>query len=143
MNRIIALASRQQSGNISALIEIDPESPHRIVHTGKDAHWHVTWIIADEHLVDFQDRAKLFIERLRRDVRQIEIDLVLAIDAHAGETNLKDFSRGDVTGNQIAIGGIFLFEEIPTLVLGKRHGRPLLAVLLRRPDAGDSRASGP
>src|SRR5437870_13918711 len=118
MNRIIALASRQQSGNISALIEIDPEAPHRIVHTWKDAHWHVTWIIADEHLVDFQDRTELFIERLRRDVCQIEVDLALAVDAHAGQTNLKDFSCRDIAWDQIAIGGIFLFEEIPPLVLG-------------------------
>ena len=88
------------------------------MHTGKDAHWHVTGIIADEHLVDFQDRAELFIERLRRDVCQIEIDLVVAVDTHAGETNLKDFSCRDIAGDQIAIGGIFLFEEIPPLVLG-------------------------
>ena len=111
------------------------------MYARENAHWHVTRIIPDEHLVDLQDGAELFVERLSRNVRQIEIDLVLAVDAHAGETNLKDFSRRDIARNQIAIGRIFLFEKIPPLVLGNRGRRSLVVFSLRYPNAATLTAS--
>ena len=77
-------------------------------------------IIADEHFVDFQNRPEFLVERLSRNVRQVEINLVLAISAEAIETHLKDFARGNIARDQIAVSRIFLLEKIPALFLGNR-----------------------
>src|SRR6266705_3489231 len=57
------------------------------MNSGENPHGHMARIIADEHFIDFQDRAQLFVERLCRDVGQIEIDLVLAIGFGANGEN--------------------------------------------------------
>ena len=48
-------------------------------------------------------------------MREIEIDLVLTADAIAFEADLEDLARGDVARNEVAVGRIFLFEEVPAL----------------------------
>ena len=88
------------------------------MHAGKDPHRHVTRIVADEHFVDFEDRAELAIQGFGRDVGQVEIDLVLAADAFALDANLEDFARRDVARDEVAVRRILLFEKIKTLLLG-------------------------
>ena len=44
---------------------------------------------------------------------EIEINLVLAVDTKAVETNLKDFARSDVAWHKVAVRRIFFFEEVP------------------------------
>src|SRR5437870_7579710 len=81
------------------------------MNSGENPHGHMARIIADEHFVDFQNRPELFVERLCRNVSQIEINLVLAIGAKAIETHLKDLARGNIAGDQIAVSRIFLLEK--------------------------------
>src|SRR5216683_1342074 len=75
------------AGNVRVLIEINPEAAHRIMHAGKDAHRHVPRIVAHEHFVDLQNRPEFLIECFRGNVRQIEIDLVLAVCAKPVEAD--------------------------------------------------------
>src|SRR6266849_6104941 len=96
MNRIITFARRQQSRNVRVLIEINPQPAHRIMHAGKDAHRHMARVVAHKHFVNLQNRPKLFIKRLSRDVCQIEIDLVFAVGAEPVE-RLSPFARGAQT----------------------------------------------
>src|SRR5215213_9301597 len=118
MNRVIAFTGRQQTGNVCALVEVDPESAHRIVHARKDAHRHVTRIVADEHLVNLENRAELSVQNFSGNVCEIEIHLVITTDTPALDTHLKDLTSRDVARHKIAIRWILLFEEIPALALG-------------------------
>src|SRR5256885_16975790 len=105
------------------------------MHAGKDAHWHVPRIVADEHLVDFQNRSEFLVERLSRNMRQIEIDLIFAVDPKTLETHLEDFARGDVAGHQIAVSRILLFQKIKTLFFRYRRRRSFVAFCPRHPYA--------
>src|SRR5690242_2787627 len=101
---------------------------------GEDTHRHVTRIVADKHLVDFEYRAELSVQNFRGNVRQVQIDLVLAADTHAVDADLKYLARGDVAWHEVAISGIFLLEEIQTFALGNRCRRPCVAFGARHPN---------
>ena len=75
-------------------------------------------VVADEHLVDFQNRAQFTVEGFRRNVRQIKIDLILAAYPLAFQTDLENFSRGNVARDQIAVGRVLVFEKIPAFFFG-------------------------
>ena len=82
------------------------------MHAREDTHRHMPRIVADEHLVDLENRAELSVQCLSRDVSQVEINLVLAADAVAIETDLKDFARRNVARHKIAVRRIFLFKKV-------------------------------
>ncbi len=46
-------------------------------------------------------------------MRQIEIDLILAANALTFDAHLENLASRDVARNEIAVGRIFLFEEVP------------------------------
>ena len=73
------------------------------MNAGEDSHWHVTRIVNNEHLIDFQNRAEFAIECFGWNVRQVEIYLVLTVYASALNANLKDFARGNVTRNEVTV----------------------------------------
>src|SRR5215813_13110558 len=100
----------------------------------EDAHRHMTRIVADEHLVNLENRAELSIESLGRNVCQVEIHLVLPTDTHAFETHLKDRARGDVTRHEIPVRRILLFEEIQTLLLRNRRRWTNVTFVARHPN---------
>src|SRR5207245_3102626 len=99
---------------------VHPESPHRVVHAGENLHRDLARILADELLVDLQDAAKLDVELPPGNVRQVQIYLPLPIHAVAVQADLEDLARLDVAGDEVAVGGILLFEEIPALPLRDR-----------------------
>src|SRR5437588_11951200 len=105
------------------------------MHAGKDAHWHVPRIVADEHVVDFQNCSWFLVELLSRNMCQIEIDLVFAVDPKTIETHLEDFARGDIAWHQIAVSRILLFKKIQTLFFRDRGRRSLIAFRARHPYA--------
>ena len=76
----------------------------------------MTRIVSYKHFIDFKDSAQLAIENFLRDVRQIELDLVLAPHTEFFKTNLKDLAGRDVARDQVSIRGILFFEEIPAFV---------------------------
>jgi len=88
------------------------------MHARKDAHRHVSRIIADKHFIDFENCAELAIQCFCRDVSEIQINLVLGVDAFAFETDLEDLARGNVARNQVAVSRILLFKKIETFLLG-------------------------
>src|ERR1044072_9331543 len=132
---VVALARGEKAGNGRPLLEIYSQPAHRIMPAEEDAHRDVARVVADEHLVNFQNRAELLVESLGRDVRQVEVDLILAVDAVAVETDLEDFARRNVAGDEVAVGWILLFEEVPALRLGDGRRLSLVALRLRHPHA--------
>ena len=126
---VVALARGEEPRNVRPLLVIDPQAAHRVVDAGEDTHRDVARVVADEHLVDFENRAELAVESLGRDVRQIEVDLVVAVDAEAVEADLENLARRDVARDEVAVGRVLLFEEVPALGLG--DGRRLAFIILR------------
>src|SRR5687767_3917957 len=112
------------------------------MHARKDPHRNVPWIVTDKHLVDLEYRAELSRQGLGGNVRQIEVHLVLTGYTMTFETNLKYLTRRDVAGNEIAVCGIFFFEEVPTLRLGNLARISRVAVRFRDPDAAAFAACG-
>ena len=88
------------------------------MHSREDLHWLVTWIDALELFVDFEDTAKLSIQLLARNVREVEIDaLSIRFDTAAFvHTDVEDLSRRNVARYEVTVRGISLLEEVVTLV---------------------------
>ncbi len=67
-------------------------------------------------LVDFENAFELVIESGAIDMRQVEIDHRLSVDAQPVLVDdLVDGSRGHVAGNKITVLGIPLFKEVEAL----------------------------
>src|SRR5690349_11668648 len=105
------------------------------MHAREDSHRHVPRIIADEHLVNFENRAQLSIESFGGNVCEIEKDLILTADAHPFDAHLKDLAGGDIARNKIAVSWILLFEEVETFTLRNRRRRTNVTLLAGHPNA--------
>jgi hypothetical protein len=100
-------------------------------------HRHFARIDALELLVDLQNPAQFLIQRLSRDVRQIQIhrqSVLLDAQSFPG-ADVKDLARGDVARHEIAIFRIALFQEIVALALGNILGRARILRALGHPHA--------
>src|SRR5215813_15611562 len=120
VNRIVALTCCEQSRNTRSLVVVNPQSSHRIMHAGEDSHGNVPRIIAYKHFIYFEDCAELAIQNICGNVRHIQVHLVLAADTHPFETDLEYFSGSDVTRDEVSIGWILFFEEVPALAFRNR-----------------------
>ena len=106
------------------------------MHAGEDLHGLFVRVDADEFFVDFENAAELAVQRGAVDVREVEIDHGLAVDAQVFFVD--DFvngAGGDVARDQVAVFGIPLFEEVEALGFGDRFGGALVAGRARNPDA--------
>ena len=80
--------------------------------------------------------SSLLVENLAVDVRQVEIDHRLAVDAEVVlEDDLEDLARRNVARHKVAVLRIPLFEEVPALALRNGFRIALVAERLRNPDA--------
>ncbi len=78
-------------------------------------------IDADKLLVNLENAAELAVQRRAVDVREVEIDHRLAVDAEAELVD--DFvngARGHVARHEVAVFRIPLLEEVEALGLGDR-----------------------
>ena len=133
---VFGLAGGEDAGDVRGLFVIDPEAAHGVVHAGENLHGHVARIVADKLLVDFEDAFELAVESLAVDVRQVEIDHRLAVDAEVVlEDDFEDFAGGHIARDEVAIFRIPLFEEVPALFLGNGLGIALVALCSGNPDA--------
>src|SRR5205085_4435616 len=83
---------------------VAPQPAHRVVHGGEDLHRLVPRVDALELLVDLHDAAELAIEDGGGDVRDVEVDGVLAFDAHPQVLHHReDLAGGNVAGNQVSV----------------------------------------
>jgi hypothetical protein len=115
---VVRLARRVDAGDVGLLVEVHPQAAHGVVDAGEDLHRHLARVVADELLVDLKDAVEL-VQLGRREVRDVEVDHRLAVDAHVvGVDDLEDLARGDVARHQVAVLGIALFEEVPAVGLG-------------------------
>ena len=133
---VLALAAGEDAGDVGHLVEVDPETAHGVVHAGEDLHGLDVGIDADELLVDFENAAELVVEGGAVDVGEVEVDHGLAVDAEAEFVDdLVDGAGGDVAGDEIAVLGIPLLEEVEALGLGDLLDGALVAGGARNPDA--------
>ncbi len=136
MDGAVGLARGEDAGDVGLLVEVDPEAAHGVVHAGEDLHGDVAGIVADELLVDFEDAFELVVEGLAVDVGEVEVDHGLAVDAHAVLVDdLEDGAGGDVAGDEVAVLGVPLFEEVPALAFGDGFAGALVVLVAGDPDA--------
>ena len=132
---ILTLARGVKALDVGALLKVHPQAAHGVVHAGEDLHGRVTGIVADELLVDFENALELAIESGAVDVRQVEIDHRLPIDAEVEFVNhFVDGTGRDIARHQVAILGIPLFQEVPALAFRNALGIALVVRLLGYPD---------
>ena len=61
---------------------------------------------------------------------RVEVDHGLAVDAHAVLVDdFEDGSGGDVAGDEVAVLGVPLFEEVPAVGLGNGFGYALVVLV--------------
>src|SRR5271165_4851119 len=143
MNGVIALTAGVETLDVGELVEVNPQAAHGVVHAGKDLHGGVARIVADELLVDLEDAFEFAVERGAVDVGQVKIDHRLAINAEVMLVNhFVDGAGGDVARHQVAVLGIPLFQEVPTLAVGNTLGSTLVVRLTWHPDATALSARG-
>ena len=81
-------------------------------------HWHLARILPHEFRIHFQDTAELALQISRRNMRQIEINAVLAIDAEMlVHADIINSTRSYITRYKVAVCRIHFFEEIPRLAI--------------------------
>ncbi len=94
-------------------------------------------IVADELLVDFQNAFELAVESLAVNVRQVEIDHGLAVDAQLVLVDdFEDGARGHVARDQIAVLRVPLFQEVPALFFWDRLRIAFVARVSSAPTRG-------
>src|SRR5438477_10954762 len=132
---VFALAGRKNARNVRRLIEVHPQSAHGVVHAGENLHRRSAWIVAYKLLVNFQNAFELAIESGAINMRQVEIDHRLAINAEIAFINhLEDGAGRNIPRNQIAVLRIPLLEEIPTIAFRNRKRITLVAECPWYPD---------
>src|SRR5713226_595109 len=132
---VFGLARSEDAGDIRGLFVIDPEAAHGVVHAGENLHGRVARIVADKLLVDFEDAFQLAVESFAVNMRQVEIDHRLAVDAEVVFVHhFENRARGHVARDEVAVFRIPLFEEIPTVTLRNGLGIALVALSFRNPD---------
>ena len=133
---VFALAGREQAGDISHLVVVDPQATHGVVHAGEDLHGHFARVVADKFLVDLENAFELAVERLAIDVGEVEIDHGLPVDAEIVLVyHLVNGARGHVAGDEVAVLWVPLFKEVPALGFGDLLEGAVVAGLARHPDA--------
>ena len=116
---VLALAGGKDAGDVGHLVEVDPQAAHGVVHAGEDLHRLLARIDADELLVDLENAVELAVQRGAVDVREVEVDHGLAVEAEAELVDdLVNGARGHVARDQVAVLGIPLLEEVEALGLG-------------------------
>src|SRR6266478_4636109 len=102
---------------------------------GKYAHRNMPRVIANKHFINLENCAQLPIEYFGRDVREIQINLILAPHPVALQAYLKYLPCGYVPGNEIAVSGILLLQKIETLFFRNLRSWSCIALLARNPHA--------
>jgi len=83
-----------------------------------------------------RDVATREIFAVRRDVGDVEVDRVTAVDAKALiAADGEDLAGGDVAGNEVAVVRVTLLEKVPALAVGNLGRVALVALGFRHPDA--------
>src|SRR5712692_1019088 len=133
---VFGLARSEDAGDIRGLFVIDPKAAHGVVHAGENLHGRVARIVADKLLVDFEDAFQLAVESFAVNMRQVEIDHRLAVDAEVVLVhNFENCAGGHVARHEVAVFRIPLFEEIPAVTLRNGLGVAFVALSFRNPDA--------
>ncbi len=119
MELVVHLARGEEARDAGhAVLVVGPEPAHRVVDAGEDAHRHLCRVVTHELAVDLHDAAELDLEHMRVQMADVEVDLVLAVDAEAEvHADVEDLAGGDVARHQVAVLRVLLFEEVPGLAV--------------------------
>src|SRR5208337_1414964 len=133
---IVTLTASVQAFDVSALVEVNPEAAHGVVHAREDLYGDVARIVADKLLVNLEDAFELTVERGTVDVGQVEIDHRLAVNAEIVLVNhFVDSAGGDVARHQVAVLRVPLFQEVPAFAVGNTLWSAPVAGLTGNPHA--------
>ena len=141
---VFAFTGGVDAGDVGSLVfAVYPDAAHSVVHAGENFHGFNAGIDAAEFFVDFENAFELTVENLTGNVRDVEIhgglvgepELFLIHDAMDG-------AGGDVAGDEIAVFGIPLFEEIEALVFRNTFRGTIVAGFFRDPDTAAFTACG-
>src|SRR6266478_5684555 len=86
---------------------VNPQSPHCVVRSGIDAHWHIICIISSNPLIDVEQIAVLLPDGFQPEpvnsVRKIQVN-TLSVGPHAAPfvAHFLRIARCDVTWNKVA-----------------------------------------
>ena len=141
---VFAFAGGVNSGHVGGLIVVvHPDAAHGVVHTGENLHRLDAGIHADEFLVDFEDPFEFAVEHFFGNVREVEIDGLLAANSLLQlEDDFVDGARCDVARHEIAVLRIPLLEKIKSFGRGNRKWRARVGGIFRHPDASAFPARG-
>src|SRR6185312_14159427 len=133
---ILAFARGKNSLNVRGLIEVHPQAAHGVVHPGENLHRSLARVVAEELFVDLQDSFELAVERGAINVREVEIDHRLAVNAEIVlENDLEDGTRGYVARHQVSILRIPFLEEVPAFLFWNQNRVALVSELFWDPYA--------
>src|SRR6266700_6842391 len=115
---ILTLAGCENSWDIRGLVEIHPQAAHGVVHARENLHRRGARVVADKFFVNLEYPFQLAVEGGTINMRQVEINHRLAINAEVVfENNFENGAGRDIARNQVAVLRIPLFEKIPPIAL--------------------------
>jgi len=130
----------EETGEIGHEVIIDPETAHRVVDGGVDAHGLLVGIFGGDLFVDFEEIAVAladggFAEALDG-IGEIEIDAETAwADAAAVVGGFFGGAGGDIAWGEVAEAGVFAFEIVIAFGFGDLGWGTLVAFIFGDPDA--------
>ncbi len=136
----VGLADREQPRDRGLEVVVDPQSAHRVVHRGVDPHGHLVRVLVGDPLVHVEEVAVLGLDHSPAHapdgVGEVQVD-ALAAGAHSPAlvAHVLRGAGGDVTGDEVAEGGVDPLQVVVALVLGDLVRRTGVALGLRHPDA--------
>jgi len=141
---VFALAGGVDAGDVGGLINVvHPDAAHSVMHAGEDLHRLDAGIDTAEFFIDFENAFELAIESFAVDVRNVEIDGSLAIEAELFLINdAMNGAGGDVARNEVPVFRIPLLEKVEALVFGNGSGGARVAGLFGNPDAAPFATGG-
>lgn len=135
-------------GGVVSFFVVDPESTHGVVDGGIYAHGSIDGIFAHELLIDFEDATELIVNEFGGhaefvvQVCDIEIDLLTAFEALSGAADAVDDEADEVAAEEVAVDGVELFGEIPSVGIGDFSGMALIIDVARHPESPAFSADG-
>ena len=136
----VRLPAHQEPRDRAHEVVVHPEPAHRVVRGREDAHRDLVGVLVGDPLVHLEEVPVLLADLRRPEpldrVGEVEVD-AQAARAHAAAlvADLLGRAGGDVAGGEVAVGRVLPLEVVVALVLGDLVRRPVVARLLRDPDA--------
>ena len=138
--REVRLAENVQAGDVAHQVVVDPQPAHDVVHGRVDAHRRLVRVLAGDALVHLEQVAVALLDGLAAEalerVGEVEVDRAAGRpDAAPLVADHLGVARRHVARHQVAEARVAPLEEVVALGLRDVLRCPMVALLLRHPDA--------